>query len=132
MPQIDRPTSPHLQIYRWQITMTLSILHRMTGVALYVGTLPLVAFLYIVAYAPEHFDEFHECASSTPGQLLLMGWVFAFFYHFCNGIRHLFWDIGAGFTIPAATKSGWLVVITSIIATGAVWCYVNGHMTGGM
>ena len=132
MPPINRPTSPHLQIYRWQITMALSILHRVTGVALYAGSLILLTFLCVVAYAPEYFDQFHQCASSLPGKLLLMGWVLAFFYHLSNGIRHLFWDIGMGFTIPAATKSGWFVIIASVLATGGVWCYATGHMTGGL
>jgi succinate dehydrogenase / fumarate reductase cytochrome b subunit len=118
---VSRPLSPHLGIYRWQITMTLSILHRATGMALVAGTLLLVSWLCTAAYAPRFYPELSEFILSPVGQLLLLGWMLSFYFHFANGIRHLFWDIGKGFALPAATRSGWLVVIFAIAMTAFTW-----------
>lgn len=117
-----RPTSPHLSIYRPQITSVLSILHRITGVALTVGTALLVVWLYVAAYEPSNYGALHELLSSVPGRLLLMGWTLAFYFHLANGIRHLFWDMGKGFTIPQTTRSGWAVLIITVLMTAASWC----------
>ncbi len=119
MANVTRPLSPHLSIYRPQITSVLSILHRITGVALYCGLALLVFFLCVVAYAPEHYAKFHECLSSTLGQVMLAGWTFAFYYHFFSGIRHLFWDIGQGFDLPSVNRTGWAVIIFSVISSVA-------------
>lgn len=125
-PTINRPLSPHLSIYRWQISNTLSILHRLTGVALSVGSILLVAWLWLAAYSPECFAKLSAVLTTPFGLLFLVGWSFAFYYHLCNGIRHLFWDIGKGYSIPAMTRSGWLVVITSIALTAGTWfCIYN-------
>lgn len=121
MPSDKRPLSPHLFIYKPQITSVLSITHRITGVALYVGTMVLVAWLWTLAYAPEKHLSLLECLHSPVGQSLLVGWTFAFYYHLANGIRHLFWDAGMGFSIPAVHKSGWMVILFTVAMTALTW-----------
>lgn len=122
--QTARPLSPHLQIYRWQLTMVLSIVHRTTGVALAVGTLLLIALLLALAAGPDAYQTVRAFCSSWLGLLLLFGWSWALCYHLCNGIRHLVWDIGWGFEIPRAYLTGWLVVGTSLLMTVLIWACV--------
>jgi succinate dehydrogenase / fumarate reductase cytochrome b subunit len=117
----DRPLSPHLQIYRWQWTMALSILHRATGVALAVGALLLVCWLMSVATGPEAYGNIQAFLASIVGKILLIGWTWSLFYHLANGIRHLVWDAGKGYSLPVAQASGYAVFIVSVIATAAVW-----------
>jgi succinate dehydrogenase / fumarate reductase cytochrome b subunit len=117
----DRPLSPHLQIYRWQWTMLLSIVHRMTGVALSVGTLFLVWWLVAVAMGPETYATVQSFMSHWFGRLVLLGFTWALFYHLSNGIRHLFWDAGRGYELSTGYGSAWLVVIASIVLTGLAW-----------
>ena len=117
----NRPLSPHLQVYRWQITMALSILHRMTGVALAVGTLLLVWWLLAAAAGPVPYETVQNFIGSWIGRLLLFGWSFALFYHLCNGLRHLAWDAGWGFEIKTMTMTGWLVVAASLVLTLVAW-----------
>jgi succinate dehydrogenase / fumarate reductase, cytochrome b subunit len=121
----NRPTSPHLTIYKPQITSVLSITHRMTGVALFFGTPLLVGWLYVVAYAPAHYVKLHECLASDAGKALLFGWTLAFYYHLANGIRHLFWDLGKGFTIPQVNRSGWAVLIFTLLMTMFTWGFIS-------
>jgi succinate dehydrogenase / fumarate reductase cytochrome b subunit len=118
-----RPLSPHIQVYRWQLTMSLSILHRATGVALAVGTVILVWWLVAAATGPEQFAFAQNVMGSWIGRILLFGWTFALFYHLANGIRHLFWDAGYGFGLPAMYRSGWLVVGVSIALTILSWIW---------
>src|SRR5215470_8516739 len=99
MPTPARPLSPHLGIYRWQLTMTLSILHRATGIALAAGTLLVVAGLLALAAGPESYAKVQTFCASLPGILLLAGWSWSLCFHLCNGIRHLAWDAGWGFDI---------------------------------
>ena len=127
----DRPLSPHLQVYRPQLTSTLSILHRVTGIALAFGSLLLVYWLAAAAGGSESFATAQNLIGSILGRLLLFGWTFALFYHLCNGIRHLFWDAGHGFSLPAVYRSGWLVVAASIALTLASWT-LGYVMLGGM
>jgi succinate dehydrogenase / fumarate reductase cytochrome b subunit len=117
----NRPLSPHLQIYRWQITMALSIVHRMTGVALTLGTIVLVWWLLAAAAGPGPYATVQAVIGSWLGRLLLFGWSFALFYHLCNGIRHLAWDAGLGFEIKMMTATGWIVVVTSLGLTLLSW-----------
>jgi succinate dehydrogenase / fumarate reductase cytochrome b subunit len=117
----QRPTSPHLTIYRKQITTVLSILHRMTGLALFAGTALITFWLWSAAYAPSFYSTLHNALTSILGQACMMGWTIAFYFHLGNGIRHLFWDMGKGFTIPQATKSGWSVIIFTIAMTAFTW-----------
>lgn len=125
----DRPLSPHLQVYRWQITMAMSILHRATGVALVFGMLLLAYWLIAAASGPQAFDTAQTLLGSWIGRLLLFGWSFSLFYHLCNGIRHLAWDAGWGFSLPVMTSTGWFVVFASVLLTLLSW--VLGYMTMG-
>jgi succinate dehydrogenase / fumarate reductase cytochrome b subunit len=124
-----RPLSPHLQVYKPQLTSVLSILHRFTGVALAAGTLLLAWWLIAAAAGPEAFDTVRAVIGSWIGRLLLFGWTFSLFYHLCNGIRHLFWDMGQGFELPTVTASGWAAVVVSIGLTVIAWVW--GYMSMG-
>ena len=117
----DRPLSPHISIYRWPITMTLSILHRGTGLALSVGLLVLVAWLFSAALSVESYTFVVSSLDSTPGRVCLIGWSFAFFFHLSNGIRHLVWDAGFGFEMRQATASGWFVLLLALVLTTVFW-----------
>ena len=121
-----RPLSPHLSVYRWPITMTLSILHRVTGAGLSVGLLVLAIWLISAASGKNAFDQVNGLLQSGVGRLLLIGCSFAFFFHLCNGIRHLFWDAGRGFEKNQANASSWFVIITTIILTLAYWLVIAG------
>ena len=126
----NRPLSPHLQVYRPQLTSVLSITHRLTGVALAVGTLLLIYWLTAAAAGAEAFETAQSFIGSWFGQLLLFGWSLALFYHLCNGIRHLFWDIGAGLDLPTAYRSGYAVLIATVVLTLASWIAGYGAMGG--
>ena len=116
-----RPLSPHLSIYRWPITMTLSILHRVTGVGLSVGFVVWAAWLFGAASGPEAYAGLIAMLGTVVGKVLLIGWSFAFFFHLSNGIRHLVWDIGRGFEIGQANASAWFVLLTSSVLTALFW-----------
>ena len=117
-----RPLSPHLQIYRPQITSAMSILHRITGVALAVGTVLLVAWILTVAIGDEGvYARFTGFLGSWFGLLLLFAWSVALFYHLLNGIRHLFWDSGRGFELPTMQASGVAVLLGTAVLTVVVW-----------
>lgn len=116
-----RPLSPHLQIYRPQLTSVLSILHRLTGLALSVGTLLLVYWLIAAAAGEAAFAAAQGFLGSWLGRLLLFGWSFALFYHLANGIRHLFWDLGRGFELKSAYASGWAAVVAAAAMTLGAW-----------
>lgn len=116
--QKERPLSPHLQVYNMlQITSMLSFLHRSTGVFLALGTPLLVYWLVKLAAGPTEYAALQECFSHWFVQLFLLGWTFAMYYHLCNGIRHLFWDIGKGFDLENLHKSGYAVLVCSSILT---------------
>jgi succinate dehydrogenase / fumarate reductase cytochrome b subunit len=117
-----RPLSPHLQIYRQPLTAGIvSILHRITGIGLSVGLLYLVCWLVAAASGLEAFDQLQSFNGSIIGKLLLLGWSVAFFYHLLNGIRHLSWDAGWGLELPAATRSGYAVLIGTAVLTLVAW-----------
>ena len=129
MTQRERPLSPHLQVYRWQITMTMSILHRATGVALAVGAFAVAWWLLAVAVGSESFETFRLVSQSWIGKLALFGFSFCLIYHFLNGLRHLLWDVGYGYEIPKLYATGWTVVALAVLITGAVWfCALRGGM----
>ena len=117
----NRPLSPHLQVYRPQLTSMLSIAHRITGVALAVGTLLLVYWLAAAAGGPESYAAAQGFIGSFFGQLLLFGWTIALFYHLANGIRHLFWDAGYGFELPTVQRSGLAVLAATAVLTVVSW-----------
>jgi succinate dehydrogenase / fumarate reductase cytochrome b subunit len=116
-----RPLSPHLSVYRWPITMTLSILHRATGTALSLGFAVLAVWLLSLAMGEEQYLEMNDLLQSRIGCLLLIGWSFAFFFHLANGVRHLFWDVGRGFEKSQANASAWFVIVLSLALTVALW-----------
>jgi succinate dehydrogenase / fumarate reductase cytochrome b subunit len=121
MAQSERPLSPHLQIYRWHLPMATSILHRVTGVALAVGTLLLVYWVWAAGTGPEAYAGAQRCIGSWLGKLALFGWSAALFYHLCNGIRHLGWDAGWGFELKTAYATGYAVIAGTIGLTVLAW-----------
>ena len=124
MADTRRPLSPHIQIYKWQVQMVTSILHRATGIALAVGTLVAVWGLVSLAAGEDAFNQFKACAGSPLGIILLIGWTWALFFHLCNGVRHLVQDAGAGYAIVQFVRSSWASVIVSLLLTLIVWGYV--------
>ena len=126
MENTSRPLSPHLQVYRPQLTSVLSIAHRGTGIFLTLGTLLLVYWLLSIASGPEAYASARAFFGSWFGQLILFAWTFALFYHLCNGIRHLFWDIGFGFELPTVYASGKAVLIGSAGLTLLAWLLAYG------
>ena len=113
MRQADRPLSPHLQIYKPQLTSVLSVSHRATGIALTLGTLLLVWWVSAGAIGAEAYDRVQGFTGSWLGILLLIGWAFSLFFHLCNGVRHLVWDAGRGLDLATTYASGWAVVAAS-------------------
>ncbi|MGI9260011.1 MAG: succinate dehydrogenase, cytochrome b556 subunit [Gammaproteobacteria bacterium] len=119
MDRVERPLSPHLQVYRPQMTSVLSILHRATGVALSAGVVVLVFWLVALAGGSAAYDAAAAILGSGWLKICYAGWSFCFFYHLANGVRHLAWDIGLGFEMNQINASGWLVLIVASIATAA-------------
>ena len=121
MTQRARPLSPHLQVYRWQITMTMSILHRATGVALAVGAFAVAWWLVAAAGGSEAFATFQGFAGSLLGRIALFGFSLCLVYHLLNGLRHLLWDVGYGYEIPRLYATGWTVLALTVVITTAIW-----------
>ena len=115
---VQRPLSPHW-IYRWEITMWLSSLHRITGLLLSLGAVALAVFLIALATGDEAFETVSSVYGSGWFKPLLVGWSFCFFFHLANGIRHLTWDAGYGFDPKRIRASGWTVVVVTLVATAA-------------
>lgn len=123
----QRPLSPHLDVYRWGITMSLSILHRATGVFLAVAAFLLACWLLAAAGSAEDYARFTQLAASWPGRLLLLAVLFSFLYHLLNGVRHLLWDIGWGLEMPRVNATGVAVVVLSLLGTAALaWLAWSG------
>lgn len=121
---VRRPLSPHLQVYKPQITTITSIMHRITGVALAFGTLLLVWWLVAAATGDAAYARATWFIGSPVGLLMLFGWTLALWYHFCNGIRHLCWDFGYGFELPTAHASGMATIIGAVALTVLTWVAV--------
>ena len=117
----NRPLSPHLQVYKLPLPAVLSILHRITGVVLVVGTLLLVYWLGAIAAGPESYATAKSILGSFIGKVALLGWTWALFYHLVNGIRHLIWDAGYGFDIPVVYLSSKITLAVSFVLTALVW-----------
>lgn len=117
----QRPLSPHLQVYRWQIQMVTSVLHRATGIVLAAGALGLAAGLLCLMLGPAQWACFTAAAGAWYGQVFLFGWTWSFAYHLCNGIRHVVQDFGYGFSIPAFVRSSWMSLGGSLLITAVVW-----------
>ena len=131
MATAKRPTSPHLQIYKWGPHMALSILHRTSGVALGGGTLLLAWWLISLASGPEEYALFQRCMGSILGKIVLMGFTVALTLHMCNGIRHLFWDMGKGFEVETTARSNIMVFMGTIVLTILSWVIGYGLLSGG-
>ena len=131
MSQRERPLSPFMlgSLYRLQITSVMSLLHRATGVALTLGAFLLAAWLIAVMRGPDAYEAFTACVGSIGGRIVLAGFVFALVYHFLNGIRHLVWDAGVGFSIPGLYKGGYLVLALTVLFTLLAWYF--GFTAGG-
>lgn len=135
MAETIRPLSPHLSVYRWQIQMVTSIVHRATGIALSVGLLVLAWGLLALARGEAAWHVFTACAGSVIGIILLVGWSWSLFYHLCNGIRHLLQDAGLGYRIRRHGKqnvneatfvaTSWTAVIASLALTVICWIIVG-------
>lgn len=124
-----RPLSPQVGIYRWQITMTMSILHRATGLWLAVGTLALIYWLVAASSGPDTYATAHWFFGTWIGLILMWLWTFSLFYHLCNGVRHLFWDAGMGFKIRSFYITGYSVWVVAAILTALaiIFAYTGGH-----
>ena len=121
---VARPLSPHLTIYRWPITMAMSIAHRATGIALYAGTLLLVWWLVAAASGAGAYGTFQSVASSWFGKLVLFGYTWALIHHMLGGIRHFVWDLGAGFEPGVRNQLAWATLVGSVVLTVALWLVV--------
>ena len=120
----QRPLSPHLQVYRPQLTSMMSIIHRATGVALTTGTLVLAAWLVAVAIGGETYKMVAMAVAHPLGQFVLFGYSVVLFYHASNGVRHLTWDMGFGLEIPQVYATGRIVLAATVILTGIFWFLV--------
>lgn len=118
--QVERPLSPHLQIYRLTITMVMSILHRITGTALYFGSILFVWWL-LAAANPRQFETYNAIAGSWLGRLVLFGYTWAVLHHLLGGLRHLFWDTGRGMDAGEREFLSWATLVGSVTLTVAIW-----------
>jgi succinate dehydrogenase / fumarate reductase cytochrome b subunit len=131
----QRPLSPHLGVYKFMYTMSLSILHRLTGCVATVGFLVFVWWLMALASGPDSYASAMQMLSSPFAKLLLVGFTFSFVYHFCNGIRHLVWDTGRGLERAQARRSGAFVIAAALVLTALViWfgCQAMGFSSAGV
>ncbi len=122
----ERPLSPHLQVYKPQITTVMSIVHRATGVVLAIGGLVLAAWLVAAAGAPQTYAAFGALMGSLVGRLALFVFSACLVYHFLNGLRHLAWDSGHGYDIPKVYASGYTVLVLSVLLTAVLWWFGLG------
>jgi len=127
----NRPLSPHLQIYKPILTMVMSILHRITGAALYFGTILLAWWLIAAAAGPSYFDFVNEIYGSILGRLILFGFTWALVHHMLGGLRHFIWDTGRGFELRTIDVLAWGTLIVSITLTLVIW-FATFRMMGGM
>ncbi len=116
-----RPLSPHVQVWRWHVTMAASILTRATGSALYGGALLLMGWALALASGPAAYDNYVGLLGSIPGKIVLFGLTLSAFYHLFAGLRHLVWDSGKGFTPAVASRSAWAAIGGAVVASVAVW-----------
>jgi len=127
----ERPLSPHLQIYKLELPMVLSGLHRITGIALSVGTILLVGWIASAAQSAGAFERLSQFLGGFVGQFLLFGWTFSLIYHSVSGVRHLIWDTGRMLEIDQIKTSSYVVLILSIVLTLLAWVLGGGYFPGG-
>lgn len=121
MKTTNRPLSPHLSVYKLPLVAVMSIMHRGTGVVLAIGSMLVAYWLGAIAAGPEAYASANSILGSWIGKLALFGWTWALFYHMCTGIRHLLWDTGIGFEIPATLLSSKVILGASVVLTILVW-----------
>ena len=124
----QRPLSPHLQIYRPQISSGMSIFHRITGIGLTLGLPVLVFLLFVLAAGQDMYEHFIQFCHNPIVQVLLFGWTWAFFYHFCCGIRHLIWDAGYFISKTGLNIGGLIALAVSTVLTIGTWLHVYGYL----
>ena len=124
MMKTDRPLSPHLQIYRLPLTAVLSILHRMTGALLGLGLVVMVVWLAALASDAATYQKLHDLFAAWTGRVLLVAWSAALYFHLCNGVRHLIWDLGLGFDSTFVDRSALGAILITILLTAATWIMV--------
>jgi succinate dehydrogenase / fumarate reductase, cytochrome b subunit len=117
----NRPLSPHLQVYRPQLTMVMSISHRFSGILLSLGMVVVVLWVLALASGPEAFERINALLATPVGLIAMVVWTFSLFYHLFNGIRHLLWDAGWLLDLRGAMASGWIVLAATVAATALVW-----------
>jgi succinate dehydrogenase / fumarate reductase cytochrome b subunit len=125
-----RPISPHVQVWRWHITMATSILHRASGAALYAGALIIAGWAAALACGEEAYGDYLFILGSPVGKLVLFGLTLSAFYHLANGLRHLVWDAGKGFEPKTASTASLVVIAVAIVATAGVWicAFIRGAL----
>jgi succinate dehydrogenase / fumarate reductase cytochrome b subunit len=128
---VNRPLSPHVFIYRWPLASLLSIGHRIMGVGLTIGTLLLTWWIASAAYGPSAYETATDFLGSPLGYLLLFGFSFALFFHLCNGIRHLLWDIGKNFEIAQTRRANVFVIAGTLALTAITWLLALSRMGEG-
>ncbi len=121
----QRPLSPHIQIYTPLINMVVSILHRITGAALYLGTLLLAWWLIAAATGPDYFNYVSGIFGSLPGRLVLAGYTWALLHHMLGGLRHFLWDLGFGYDLKTIDQLSWGSILLSLVSTAVVWACVS-------
>jgi succinate dehydrogenase / fumarate reductase, cytochrome b subunit len=124
-----RPLSPHLQVWRWHVTLATSILHRLTGMALYAGALILAGWALALASGPVAYGDYVGLLGSLPGRIVLFGVTLSAFFHLATGVRHLVWDLGKGFAPATATATAWVSLVFAVAASIALWAWLA--MAGG-
>lgn len=117
----QRPLSPHMQVWRWHVTMFTSIAHRGSGIALYAGILALAGWVIALAAGADAYGAYMALLGSPLGLLVLFGLTVAFLYHLANGVRHLFWDAGKGFEPKTADMTGWAAIVFGLVAAVLIW-----------
>ncbi len=118
---VARPLSPHLQVYRQTISMRMSILHRITGAALYFGTALLAWWLIAIAQGEKYYSLVNSILGHPLGKLVLFGYTWVLMHHMLGGLRHLYWDTGRGFSLGSIDRLAWLNVVGSVLLTAAIW-----------
>lgn len=129
MANTNRPLSPHLQVYKWQLTMALSIAHRATGIALCAGIPFLLYWIWSLTAGETGYYQAQAFFASALGRIVLFGLSVSLFYHLCNGIRHLYWDMAKGLELPAVYRSGRIVLIATGVLTVLAW--IAAYTAGG-
>ena len=125
MSKIDRPLSPHVEIYKWPFPAILSISHRITGAGLALGAILITIWLFAALSGDDAFALVQRFRDSIIGRLMLFGWFFAFIYHLLNGIRHMRWDAGYGFDLKSTYRSGWIILCGTVIISVLTWIMVR-------